>query len=158
MMARMEQDTPKIKGWHVFTGFAVAFGIIISVNIVMAFKAVSTFPGLEVANSYVASQQFDKKRQAQEALQWSAAVSYDAGEIVIKIADADGAAVAAKSLRALVGRTTTVEFDTYPEFVFDGTAYRASIDLAEGLWLVKIDALSRSDIPFQQRLDVYVGK
>ena len=37
----------------------VAFGVIIGVNVLMAVKAISTFPGLEVQNSYVASQVFD---------------------------------------------------------------------------------------------------
>ena len=49
----------EIKGWHVFATFAAAFGIIISVNLTLAFKAVATFPGLEVRNSYIASQSFD---------------------------------------------------------------------------------------------------
>ena len=31
------------------------------------YKAVSTFPGLEVDNSYVASQDFDARKAAQEA-------------------------------------------------------------------------------------------
>jgi len=38
----------EIKGWHVLSGFVFAFGIIISVNLTLAVKAVGTFPGLEV--------------------------------------------------------------------------------------------------------------
>ena len=49
----------EIKGWHVFAGFVFAFSIIISVNLTLAFNAVRTFPGLEVKNSYVASQSFE---------------------------------------------------------------------------------------------------
>ncbi|MEL7345657.1 MAG: FixH family protein, partial [Pseudomonadota bacterium] len=48
----------QLTGWHVFGMFALAFGIIISVNMTLAFQAVRTFPGLEVKNSYVASQAF----------------------------------------------------------------------------------------------------
>ncbi len=45
-----------LTGWHVLAMFVAGFGIIIGVNLTLAFKAVSTFPGLEVPNSYVASQ------------------------------------------------------------------------------------------------------
>jgi nitrogen fixation protein FixH len=31
------------------------------VNLLMAYQAISTFPGLEVKNSYVASQKFDER-------------------------------------------------------------------------------------------------
>ncbi|MFN7052645.1 MAG: FixH family protein, partial [Gemmobacter sp.] len=60
----------QITGRQVFAFTAGAFGIIIAVNVLMAYKAVSTFPGLEVKNSYVASQNFDTERRAQEALGW----------------------------------------------------------------------------------------
>ena len=40
--------TKEIKGWHVASIFVVAFSIIISVNLVLAFNAIKTFPGLEV--------------------------------------------------------------------------------------------------------------
>ncbi len=57
-----------ITGFKVLMFAVAAFGTIIAVNVFMAYKAVSTFPGLEVANSYVASQTFDADRAAQEAL------------------------------------------------------------------------------------------
>ncbi len=40
------------------------FAVIITVNLFMAYKAVGTFPGLVVKNSYVASQEFDRNRTA----------------------------------------------------------------------------------------------
>ena len=60
----------EITGRHVLLGMVGAFGVIITVNVVMAWQAVSTFPGLEVKNSYVASQTFDAERKAQLALGW----------------------------------------------------------------------------------------
>ena len=50
----------ELTGRHVFGIFAVGFGTIIAVNMVLAISAVRTFPGLEVDNSYVASQQFGR--------------------------------------------------------------------------------------------------
>lgn len=56
----------KLTGWHVVFGFVAAFGVIITVNLVMAYNAVASFPGLEVKNGYIASQSFDKRRAAQQ--------------------------------------------------------------------------------------------
>ena len=53
--------------------------MIIAVNLTLAFKAVTTFPGLEVKNSYVASQNFDADRAAQQALGWQVAARIEAG-------------------------------------------------------------------------------
>ena len=64
--------TKQLTGRHVLMIFCGAFGIIIGVNLLLAWSAVSTFPGLEVKNSYVASQQFDERKAAQEALGWTA--------------------------------------------------------------------------------------
>ena len=51
-----------ITGPKFFAIFASFFVVIIAVNLVMAFSAIRTFPGLEVKNSYVASQEFDRER------------------------------------------------------------------------------------------------
>ncbi len=54
------------------------FGVIIAVNLTMAYFANSTWSGLVVANGYVASQSFDKdlaKARAQEALGWKVELS-----------------------------------------------------------------------------------
>ncbi len=55
-----------LTGWHVLAMFVAFFGVIIAVNITMAWKAISTFPGLEVENGYVASQSFDAEMAAQK--------------------------------------------------------------------------------------------
>jgi nitrogen fixation protein FixH len=146
----------KITGWHVLAGFVAAFGVIITVNIVMAYKAISTFPGLEVGNSYVASQQFDKKRQAQESLNWTITVAYTKNEVFLTITDGKGAKIQAKSIDVLIGRTTTVEHDQRPELSYDGERYRANVTLEPGNWLIKVDAVSDTDISFEQRLDIFV--
>ena len=48
---------------HALAMFVAAFGVIIAVNLVLAYNAVKTFPGLEVKNSYVASQEFNERLQ-----------------------------------------------------------------------------------------------
>jgi nitrogen fixation protein FixH len=60
----------ELTGRHVFAITAGSFGIIIAVNLLLAWKAVSTFPGVEVASSYAAGIGFDARRAAQVALGW----------------------------------------------------------------------------------------
>ena len=55
--------TRELTGRHVLVITLCAFGTIIAVNVFMAVMAVGTFPGLEVKNSYVASQTFDRDRE-----------------------------------------------------------------------------------------------
>ncbi len=69
----------ELTGRKVFAITAAFFGVIIAVNLLLAYKAVSTFPGLEVQNSYVASQTWDAERAAQQALGWDLAAEYDHG-------------------------------------------------------------------------------
>ncbi len=49
-----------LTGWHVLAMLVAFFGVIIGVNLTMAYFANSTWSGLVVANGYVASQSFDK--------------------------------------------------------------------------------------------------
>ena len=60
-------------GKHMLAICVGAFGVIITVNLILAYNAVATFPGLEAKNSYVASQQFNERRDAQEGLGWTVA-------------------------------------------------------------------------------------
>lgn len=143
-------------GRHAAMVFVGAFGIIITVNIVLAYNAVKTFPGLEVKNSYVASQQFDARRAAQEALGWTVSADASGGLIVLKITDADGAPVEAAELQAIVGRATQIKDDFQPDFAFDGQAYVAKAELSGGKWDVRMNAKAADGTEFTQRIVVHV--
>ncbi len=142
----------EITGRHVLIGFVAAFGVIIGVNLFLAYSAVSTFPGLEVANSYVASQEFDTRRDAQEALGWTVDASHHDGVLTLAITGADGAPVGVAQLDAVLGRATHVRDDMTPDFTFNGTAYLAPVDLAPGNWNIRMTALAPDGTEFQQRV------
>ena len=72
----------QLTGRHVLAIAVASFGVIIGVNVLLAVNAVSTFPGLEVENSYVASQTFDVERKAQEALGWFAEAGIATPELI----------------------------------------------------------------------------
>lgn len=145
----------KITGTHVLIGFVTAFGIIIAVNFTLAYNAVATFPGLEVKNTYVASQEFDEKRAAQEALGWTIEADHRDGQVILSITDANGP-VQVQSLTATLGRATTVADDLNPDFTFDGTAYVAPVQLRDGNWNIRMVAVAQDGTPFEQRVVLHV--
>ncbi|KIN60552.1 FixH protein [Sulfitobacter noctilucae] len=141
----------EIKGWHVFGVFAFAFGIIITVNLTLAFNAVRSFPGLEVKNSYVASQSFDADRKAQDALNWDVTARIEKGELVLSILKG-GRAVVPQIIEATFGRATMVAADQTPEFVHDGLVFRAPVDVQKGNWNLRLKARSADGTLFQRRI------
>lgn len=71
-MAAMTQTKREFTftGWHFLAIMLSFFGIIFAVNFTMAYFAVSSWTGLVVENTYVASQEFNGK--AAEARAWAA--------------------------------------------------------------------------------------
>lgn len=146
----------EITGRQVFAFTASAFGIIIAVNLVLAYQAVKTFPGLEVANGYVASQDFDARKQAQLALGWTLTHSYRPGHLALDFRDAAGHPAPVGDLQVLVGRATEAKDDFRPAFVPVEGVYQADVTLPKGKWIVMVDALAADGTPFKQRLDLLV--
>ena len=146
----------ELTGKHVFAITASAFAVIIGVNLLLAVKAVSTFPGLEVDNSYVASQGFNDRKAAQESLGWSMTPGYDKGRMTLAFHGADGQPVAVADLQVLVGRTTEAKDDTTPVFAREGDLYAADLALGKGKWMVKVTARSADGTLFEQRSELYV--
>ncbi len=140
-----------------FGGFVAAFGVIIAVNLTLAFQAVRTFPGLEVKNSYVASQSFDADRDAQEALGWvvSADVDHDLLKLVIL---QDGTGIAPQVEEATFGRATSVVADQTPDFTFDGNALVAPVNAGPGNWNLRVKLRAANGVLFQQRIVVHITR
>jgi nitrogen fixation protein FixH len=147
----------EIKGWHVLTGFVMAFAVILAVNLVLAVNAVHTFPGLEVKNSYVASQTFDRDRAAQLGLAWSVSATLDGNELRLQILK-DKLPIAPTIESAIFGRATSVVADQAPDFEFDGMAYRATVQGGPGNWNLRLKARGEDGSLFQQRIIVRVQK
>lgn len=146
----------EITGRHVFAITTTAFAVIIGVNALLAYKAVSTFPGLEVENSYVASQSFDARKAAQKALGWSMTRGYDRGRMTLAFTGPDGVPVQVGNLKVLVGRPTEARDDTLPVFALDGDLYAADLVLGKGKWMVKVTATAKDGTVFEQRADLFV--
>lgn len=146
----------ELTGRSVFAITAGAFAVIIGVNIVLAVKAVSTFPGLEVKNSYVASQTFDAERRAQIALGWTLTHSYTDGALRLAFRDRDGLPVIPARIEAVVGRTTEAKDDVQPEFHPTMGDMVANLHLGRGKWMILLRAYAEDGTLFHQRLDLLV--
>ncbi|WP_102226266.1 FixH family protein [Acidimangrovimonas sediminis] len=146
----------EITGRHVLAGFVGAFGIIIAVNVVMAYQAVHTFPGLEVENGYVESQTFDRDQKAQKALGWGLKLGY-AGKVLSLGFDRGEDPIAdVASLDVLVGRPTEAREDKHPVFSRNGDVFSAPLDLHKGKWMVVVQARATDGTRFRQRLSLNV--
>lgn len=148
----------KLTGKHVAMIFVGAFGVIIAVNIALAVSAVRTFPGLEVKNSYVASQEFNTRLHDQQELGWEVKAEYVGGLLILAITDGEGGAVKPKTLEAVVGRPTHVKDDVIPDFQFDGNAFVAPVPLGNGNWNIRMKATTADGTEFIQRVVFRVKK
>ncbi len=146
----------RVSGRAVLVTFVSLFAVIIGINIYMAGQAVGTFPGLEVQNSYVASQTFDADRAAQQALGWRIEHGYDDGVMTFAVRDQAGNPVAVKSLTATIGRPTHVRDDVTPDFAYQGGLFTAPVALAPGNWLIHLEVVAPDGTPFRQRFDFTV--
>lgn len=145
----------EITGWHVFAMFAFGFATIIAVNMTLAFNAVRSFPGLEVKNSYVASQGFDTQRSAQEALDWDVFATLQ-GDLLSLRFDQNGQAIAPQIKSAVFGRATSIASDQTPDFAFEDSLFTAQVIAGPGNWNLRIVALAQDGTRFEQRIVVEV--
>jgi len=156
----MEKETEmgEITGRKVFAIVASFFGVIIVVNLFMAYSALSTFPGLEVKNSYVASQGFDRNKAAQEALGWQLLPDYDEaeGRLRLTFTDAAGEPAEVVALAVLVGRSTVARDDSTPQFVREAGVFEAPLTLDPGKWMMRVEAEAVDGTMFRQRIEFFV--
>lgn len=145
-----------LTGRKVFAITASFFGVIIGVNGIMAYQAISTFPGLEVKNSYVASQTFDAERAAQIGLGWVLEVAAQSDAVTLKFTNAEGQLVHPQSLTATIGRATEALDDSVPAFTYAAGQFTALVNLAPGKWVLRVQALAADGTAFRQRIEVFV--
>lgn len=147
-------------GWHMLAIVVTFFAVIISVNVFMAFSAISTWTGLVVENSYVASQQFNGKlavaRERSEA-GWSGGLAYEDGALVFRLDDAEGAPVALDAVSIAVSRPIGVEGDRTVDLLqrADGR-FVADIALEPGVWNAAIIASVPGEANYEHRARLVV--
>ena len=132
------------------------FGIIIAVNLTLAWNAVATFPGLETRNSYVASQTFEADRAAQNALRWDASATIADNVLTVDIRDLAGAPVQTEVTRVILGRATHTGQDSTPELTWNGAALTAPVDVEPGYWNLRVELIAPDGTTFRRRFPITV--
>ena len=132
------------------------FGVILAANLVLAYNAVSTFSGLVVKNSYVASQDFDQIREAQEALGWHMELAHEDGRLSINLTDDQGRPVWPETVQATAGRPTTDREDTAVALAATSTGYTAELPLAPGNWRIEFAAATADGTAYYKHAAIYV--
>ena len=143
--------TREFTGWHMLALMLGGFGIIVAVNLTLAYNAVATFPGVETRSAYLASQQFEANRAAQDALGWDVAASLTGGILTVAITDKDGQPVRAEVTRATFGRATHTGQDTVPAFTWNGQAMTAPVTAGDGYWNLRLELLATDGTQFRRR-------
>lgn len=146
---------PKVfTGHHMIAVMVLFFGTIITVNLVMARFAVTTWSGLVVENSYVASQEFNAKvaeAKAIAALGHRVAFSGDGRAFHAEVFDRSGAPVAADAVEIAfthpVGkadaRTLTLSPRGSGRFAADGA-------VPAGAWIATVTVRGGDEILYRQ--------
>lgn len=132
--------TKSFTGRHVAAILAGGFAIVIGVNLLMARAAISTFGGLVVENSYVASQHFNgwlEKADEAKALGWKVNLSRALdGRIQVATADVPAAATVRGEAWHPLGRMPDREL----RFVSAGAGSYASDEvLPAGRWVIRLE-------------------
>lgn len=142
MSARVDQGKP-FTGWHMAGILVAFFGVIITVNLTMAWFATSTWSGLVVKNSYVASQEFNSKVEqvkAQEALGWKGKLEAAGGTLRWTFVDAKTNPVPANAVTIRFRRPVTEASDATVTLSRAGDdTWQAQFPLADGIWIAVVD-------------------
>ncbi|WP_338466276.1 FixH family protein [Novosphingobium sp. ZN18A2] len=128
-------------GRHITIILVAFFGVVIAVNVLMARFAVSTFGGLVVENSYVASQHFNTwlaEADREKALGWKASLERNgAGAFQTRLVDSAGKPIASAKVRLFaehpLGRKPPVNIA-----LVEGAPGTYSGALPEGRWYVRV--------------------
>lgn len=131
----------ELTGRKVAAIFVVFFGIVMAVNFLMASFASSTFGGVVVPNSYVASQKYNgwlAAAREQQKLGWTPVVSRRAdGRVAVQVAGAAGAGLGVIArARHPLGRAPDQALDF--ALAADGSFVSAQ-PLPAGRWLVRFE-------------------
>lgn len=162
MTLRPLQQPRQFTGRHMLAIMVAFFGTIIAVNLVMATFANTSWTGLVVQNTYVASQQFNERvaeARAQQSLGWKGALAIKAGEIRYSLVDASGAPVPAESVTVSFRRPSYEAEDWQVKLAraADG-AYVAPAAVRDGIWIVNTEAVIPDRAPYHEARRIVVSR
>lgn len=147
--------SPKpITGKHVLVSLIAFFGVIITVNLTMAYLANSTWSGLIVKNGYVASQSFDKdlaRSKAQDAMGWTVDMTHTMDRVRFTFTGKDASKIEGLQITGQLERPTTDRDDQSLTFSSIGAGvYTSPAKLAPGIWELELEAKGKDAISYRK--------
>lgn len=134
--------TREFTGWHFLGMLVLFFGTIITVNLMLAYYANSTWTGLVVQNSYVESQRFNDvtaEKLRQDAMGWSATANYEDGAFFVELADREGNPIRDAVVTAKIGHPVEDKDDQTVTLLDRGAGhYSGPVELRSGVWNVDL--------------------
>ncbi|UWF66890.1 MULTISPECIES: FixH family protein [unclassified Brucella] len=159
-MSTNSKTSGTFTGWHMLGIMFMFFGVIIAVNLLMAYNAVHSWSGLVVQNTYVASQEFNDKAKTgkeQAALNWQSKPAYENGVFTWQLADHNGKAVAMTGGTVDFKRPVGDAHDTKVTLtVREPGILTAPLELGEGAWIMEVNADAGLEDPYRHIIRVLV--
>ncbi|WP_269933159.1 FixH family protein [Aminobacter sp. HY435] len=145
-------------GWHMLAIVCAFFGTIITVNLIMATYANTSWTGLVVQNTYVASNERIAESRAQAALGWKDELAIANGEIRYTLVDASGAAIPVANVSASFRRPAyeAEDWQATLERTADG-AFATKAAIRDGIWIVNTEARLDSGQVYHQARRIVVS-
>ncbi len=136
-------DAGGFTGRHMLTIMITFFAVVIAVNVTMATVAGTSWTGLVVPNSYVASQEFNGRlaaARAQAELGWTATLLVENGEVRLTIVDREERAVPIRAASLALRSPATDRKDATIQLERTEDEFRGPAHIADGQWVVEIQA------------------
>ncbi len=154
--------TRTFSGRGVFLGFVVFFGVIAAVNVLFIVKAVTTFSGEDVDDSYMQGVEYNQtlaKRAIQKEMGWTATIDAarersGRARVVVTLVSQKGTPLDRLVLKGLLRRPTDSQWDralTFKE-VQPGLYASEARHVAPGVWDVVVDTAAKTPFEADRRL------
>lgn len=152
-MTTRRADAGTFTGRHMLIVMISFFTVVISVNVLMATLANTTWSGLVVENSYVASQQFNQKAaegRAQAALGWTGSLTVGNGEVGYGLTDRNGVTIRLDAVTVTFRHPAYDTRDATMALARTATGrFSVARVPADGVWIVDVEASAGRDKPYR---------
>ncbi|ESY66123.1 MULTISPECIES: FixH family protein [Mesorhizobium] len=143
-MSATTRKSREFTGRHMLAIILAFFGVVIAVNLTMATLANTSWTGLVVENTYVASQEFNRKAEqgrVQAALGWTGKLTIAWGEVRYSLTDAAGKQVPLHRVKVLFRHPAYEKEDESIKLALaSGQEFAALHTPKDGVWIVEVDA------------------
>lgn len=136
-------STALFTGRHMLIILLAFFGVVFAANFTMAYFAFSSWTGLVVKNSYVASQEFNETTEKLEnaAKGIDTDISYSAEKLTITLSERGGSGIFASNVEIRLGRPFNEKQDQVIALSAAGNGvFSADVALAKGQWVGAVSA------------------